>query len=242
MYAGMKWAIIAAISTVSLAVTPNDSWAQRRGRGGRGGSGWSIGIGPGGIYGGYNQGGWRGNRGWYGNRGGWYGNGGYYGGYYPNYGYSNGYYVDPSYSSGGVIYSTPSYSSSPVATNNVTPNAPVMRSGSGGDVIIENSADNGTALNYSLNGHDYTIQPGQTQRITNDRNWIVEFDRGSGQGTGRYTLSEGRFKFKSTDSGWDLVRAASQSDSAPQTTAKPPLPDPTLQSAPNQLESPPVPK
>jgi len=68
-------------------------------RGGRGGSGFSIGVGPGGVYGGYGSGGY--GRGYY--PGGYYGNygSGYYGGYrglgngyyggYP-YGYSSSYY------------------------------------------------------------------------------------------------------------------------------------------------------
>jgi hypothetical protein len=227
MSAGLKWACIAMVSTISLAVSTDESFAGR----GRGRSGWTIGVGPGGVYGGYTQGGWYGNPGWYGSGGwygnrGWYGNPGWYGGryygsnyYYPNYGYSSGYYYYPSYSYGGQIYSnTPSYQSgSSIATN-----SPPMRTGSGGDVVIMNSQENGTALNYSLNGQHYTIQPGQTQRVSNDRQWIVEFDRGSGEGSARYTLNEGKFKFKSTENGWELVRIADQ-DATSRTTAKPPL-------------------
>jgi len=253
MYTGMKWTLLTVIAVSAVALTPDTSWAQRgRGGWGRGGGrgGFSIGIGHGGVYAGYGRGGrgnWGGGRGWgngfnnWGGGRGYYGGNGFYGGgySYPSYGYSNGYYA-PSYSQGTVIYSTPTYSS-PVVTSTVTPNAPILRSGSGGDIVIENLNENGTAINYSLNGNNYTIQPGQTQRITNDRQWVVEFDRGTGQGTGRYTLSEGRFKFKSTDQGWELVRAVDQSATT-QSTAKPPLPDPNLQPELNSLRAAPEPQ
>lgn len=250
LYSGMKWTLLAA-TAVGMALKPDVSWARGgRGGGGWGGGGWgggrsgfSIGVGPGGVYGGYGRGGYYGGRGYYGGQG-YYGGGYNGGGYYPSYGYSNGYsngYYYPSDNSGGVIYSSPT-NIAPVVTNNVTPNSPAIRSGSGGDVIIENSTDNAAALNYSLNGNNYTIQPGQTQRIANDRQWIVEFDRGSNQGSARYSLSEGKFKFKSTEQGWELVRTATQTTAVPHSTAKPPLPGRNEQPELNSLDSAPVPK
>ena len=239
-YASGKWILLAALAAGSVLM-PETSWA--RGGRGRGGGGWGggswgggrsgvyIGIGNGGYYGGYGRGGYYGGRGYY---------GGYGGGYYPNYGYSNGYSY-PGYNSGTVIDSSPVYNSAPVISSTVVPNNPPMRTG-GGDVIIENSAENASTVNYSLNGNNYTIQPGQTQRIANDRQWVVEFDRGEGQGTARYTLSEGRFRFKPTEQGWELMRAQNQAGSIQQNTAKPPLPGLNESPELNSLDAAPEPR
>jgi len=119
--------VILALAAVTLMAATNDASAQRGGRRGGGGgrgwsnsnnSSWSVGIGPGGLYGGYNSGGYYGsgfyggypNSGYYGSR--YYGGypyyssyGGYYGGY-PSYSYGGSDYY-PYYS--GYTYSTPDY-------------------------------------------------------------------------------------------------------------------------------------
>ncbi len=229
MFQAAKWAVLAVAVT---ALAPEDSWAQwRRGRN----SGFYIGTGPGGTYAGYGTG-WN-NRGWYGPgyNNGYYGNG-FYGPYrpglnvgigVPNGYYNNGYYYQNNayyppatgyYDNSGVVYSTPAQS----APTTIAVNPPQ----STGDVEIVNPADNSSELNYALNGQTFTIQPGQTQRIQNDRRWIIEFPRGENpQEIARYTLSPGRFKFKPMDQGWELVRAADQSTRQSVETAKPPLPD-----------------
>jgi uncharacterized protein (TIGR03000 family) len=82
-----SWLAPLVLSVAGLFVLADTAEAQRgRGRGGWGGnrSGWSIGIGPGGIYGGYSSGGGNWGRG-----GGWGGN--YWGGYPGSY-YGRGYY------------------------------------------------------------------------------------------------------------------------------------------------------
>lgn len=186
-----------------------------RGGGYRGGIGYYGGRG---YYGGF-------GRGYYGGYGRGYSGGygrGYYGGYYPGYGlafglgyglggYGRGYgyggYGYPSYGYGYSNSATPVYSSTAVATSmNVVPNLPATAA-TGGTIALEYPAGNGPTMNFSLNGTPYRIQPGQTQQVVNDRNWIVEFDRGSGNGTARYSLTDGRFKFKPTDRGWELMRA-----------------------------------
>ena len=87
------------LSVLGLFVVADQASAQRGwGGGGRGGSGFSIGVGPGGVYGGYSSGGYYG--GYPGSYGGYRGYGsGYYGGY-PSY-YGRGYYGGyPSYYGG----------------------------------------------------------------------------------------------------------------------------------------------
>jgi len=235
--------LLAMVGAV-IAIGSDSSWA-RGGRGwGRGRSGVYIGGGNGGFYGGYGRGGY-GRGGYYGGSA-YYGGfgGGYYGGgYYPNYGYSNGYNYQPyntyqPYNAGVATYDIPSYSSSPMISNNAVTNSSTL--GRGGEVVIENSSGNASPLNYSLNGTVYTMESGQTQRLVNDRQWIVEFDRGDGMGAARYSLSQGRFKFKSTERGWELMRSADQA--ATRSTAKPPLPDPNLAPELNSLEAAPEPR
>jgi hypothetical protein len=79
---------------------------------------------------------------------------------------------------------------------------------SGRPVSITYPGKTGPALQYLLNGTEHTIRPGGAATFVNDRRWIIQFDRGADNGTARYTLSDGIFKFKSTDHGWELVRAA----------------------------------
>lgn len=165
--------------------------------------------------------------------GGFYGGGGYYGGYRPGYGvgFGSGYYgsgfslsIGRPYGYGygggyyGNSYRTPQYyyptqayvqpaptyvQQAPVYT---VPSAPI----STGEVTILFPSDGFEAvIDYTLNGNSYTMRTGQAQRFANDRMWTIEFDRGGDFGTARYSLSPGTFKFKLTDRGWELVRAAS---------------------------------
>lgn len=117
------------------------------------------------------------------------GYGGY--GYGCTYSYGNG-YGSPGY-----------YATSAVVSSNVLPNAPAT----GGTILIDYPAGSGPAMNFSLNGMPYRIQPGETHHLVNDRHGIVEIDRGSGFGTAHYSLTDGRFKIKATDHGWGLMRA-----------------------------------
>jgi hypothetical protein len=226
MFQAAKWAVL-AVAVTALATEESEAQWRR----GRRNSGFYIGTGPGGTYAGYGTG-WN-NPGWYGPgfygpgygwNNGWYQpgigiglNSGYYnnGYYYPN----NVYYPGTVYSgNSGIVYSTPAQGA---------PNSVAVNPGqSTGDVEIVNPADNSSALNYALNGQNFTIQPGQTQRIQHDRRWIIEFPRGDdpNQELARYTLSPGRFKFKPMDQGWELVRAADKSSGQSVETAKPPLP------------------
>lgn len=175
--------------------------------GGRGGV--RIGIGGGGgYYGGpgYYGGSWRGGYGNHWNRGGWYG-GGYYG---PRGSGAWGYgYGDP-YSRGSYYYSSPGY----YADSGYVETAPssdfaMEESFSGGPIEITSDAD--TRLKYNLNEFPYDIKAGQVQRLREDRPWVIEFDRGGDHGQAVYSLESGRYRFVSTEDGWDLVRAKDQS-------------------------------
>ena len=61
---------------------------------------------------------------------------------------------------------------------------------------------------YTLNGYQYKIQPGQTQHFREDRDWVIQFDRGPEYGSGMYSLTGGYYSFKRSDRGWELYRQA----------------------------------
>lgn len=114
------------------------------------------------------------------------------------------------------------------APQNSLPRAVVPASNAGGKIKILNPADSGGDIRYSLNGTEYSIKPGYAQNLDNDRTWVINFGSGGTKGDLRYTLSAGTFKFKATDAGWDLARAAEQpavTQSPPPAPAPEPEPD-----------------
>lgn len=194
----LVWSLLGLVATDSAFAQRGGGYYGGRGGGYYGGGyrgGVGIGIGSGYYGSGYYGSGLSigiGRPYGYGYRG--YGSGGYrpYGAGY------GGYYGTPQY------YSTPTYiQPAPVYT---VPSAPI----STGDVTILFPSDGTEAVvDYTLNGNSYSMRTGQSQRFPNDRLWTIEFDRGGDFGTARYSLSPGTFKFKLTDRGWELVRAAS---------------------------------
>ncbi len=169
-----------AIVLAAFAFSPVTGLAKGPGKGG-GGFGVTLGGGGPGVYWGsgspsYHSPSWYSG---YGHRG------------YPGYGYgwgtSYGYPVQP------YVVQRP-------ILENTLP-VPVF---SGGPIKIVNPATNTGRLNYTLNGMPYSIEPGQTQEFTEDRAWVIDFDRGRSLGMARYSLQTGVYRFAMTDRGWEL--------------------------------------
>ena len=227
--------VILAVTIVSSLVASTAQADHQRGGsrgGGWGGSGFQLNIGRGGF--GYGNGWGRGNgwgdNGWgdngWGNNG-WGGNGWGY--------YSPGYY--------GQTYSSPNYyTPSQVYTGStVVPSGPQAPMFDGGSIVLTNPATNTGTVNYSLNGQPFVMRPGQSQRFTHERDWIVEFNRGDGSSIGRYSLKSATYKFKPTARGWELFE---QAESRPTVGALPPPPsdDGPVKSADRpRLPNPPTP-
>jgi len=89
----------------------------------------------------------------------------------------------------------------------------------GGPIVIVCPIENSAPVEYAINGHRFTMKPGQTQKFSNDRRWVIEFDQGAGRGRTKYTLNAGTFKFKQAGAGWDFVqtveRATSKEEAPP---------------------------
>jgi hypothetical protein len=157
-----------------------------------------------------------------------YGNYGYgpygYGGYgYGGYGLSPYDYSTPSYYSvpqthyyGPPSYSSPTYNYSPTSQSVPVPSrsTPSTRSFDRSPIVLTNPATNDKPVAYSLNGHRYTMSPGQSQKFTHDRDWIVEFGRGNGQRSAKYGLKSAAYKFKPTAHGWELFETTDQNSAA----------------------------
>ncbi len=236
------------LSALFVVGVTNASFAQHHGGGGHhsGGGGGMHHSGGGAVHHGgthhYGSGGYYG--GGYG--GGYYGGGyGYPGNSYwgyggSRYGYGSGFgigiYSTPQYYS-APVYSTPNYSQSysVPSTVVVTP----QRVYDNGPIVITSPTTNDKVIDYSLNGNRFTIQPGQSQKFNHDRDWVVDFNRGDGQGAGQYALKSATYKFKQTAKGWELFEAANSpssgeplppADAAAAGVAPKPAPDPTAAS------------
>ncbi len=201
--------LILAVTIVS-SLAASTAQADHR----RGGSRVGIGIGGGGFQLNIGRGGYGYGRGYggYGYGGGW--GGGYYGGYGSGY-YSPGYY--------GQTYSSPYYyAPSQVYTDTtIVPSGPQAPMFDGGSIVLTNPATNPETVEYALNGQPFVMRPGQSQRFTHDRDWIVEFSRGDGTNFARYSLKSATYKFKPASNGWELFE---QADSRPSVGALPPPP------------------
>ncbi|MBI5760858.1 MAG: hypothetical protein HZA46_20240 [Planctomycetales bacterium] len=150
--------------------------------------------------------------------------GNYYGPGLSNYGYYNSRpYVQPYYySQPGIVvpqqvYVTPSYSYIPAEPRY-----------DGGEILLFNPAGSEGPVDYALNGYRYAIKPGESQKFRNDRHWVIAIPRGAtGDPEALYTLSTGRFKFKKSDKGWDVVSVEESAPVAQPTDGRPAPPAPT---------------
>jgi hypothetical protein len=202
--------------------------------GGHGGGGHGGGHGGGGHGGGGHMGGGHHGGGGYHHGGGGYGGGygGYYGGYsgiglyglggYGGYGYRSGYgygYNQPYYYNQQYYNQSVQYYATPVTTTNAIP-AP-----DGGEIVLFVPGDAANGIQYTLNGQAFSMKPGDSQRLVNDRVWTIEFPTTPGGQLGlRYTLISAKYKFKPSGSGMGLFQT--QDSPTPVTAAPVPAPVP----------------
>lgn len=109
----------------------------------------------------------------------------------------------------------------PLSTANSIPQAIQQRTGS---IVLRNPRGSGGSLSYTLNSFTYTINPGESQKIPHDRDWIIRFDNGLGK-TVAYRLESGDYEFAvAPQSGWDIARRTEPQSPAPQADAPEELP------------------
>jgi hypothetical protein len=100
---------------------------------------------------------------------------------------------------------------------------PILEGFSGGPIKIVNPANNGVTLNYTLDGNAFTIPPGYSQELREDRAWVIEFNRGANSDQTRYGLQSGVYTFSRTDHALELYR----SEFPPAVATRPPKAVPT---------------
>jgi hypothetical protein len=109
----------------------------------------------------------------------------------------------------------------PVAGPNQTPQ------GNLGTAIISNPRDSGGSINYTLNNQAFSINPGESQTIRLDREFVIKFDNGLSKQV-VYRLENGNFEFRvSQQTGWDMVKRAADV-ATPAANAIPSLPTNTI--------------
>jgi hypothetical protein len=95
----------------------------------------------------------------------------------------------------------------------------------GGKFVLTNPRENGGPIRYSLNEYSYTINPGESQTVEIDRNWVIRFENGLNR-TVTYSLQEGTYDFTvSPQTGWDVARRVVNPPVAPGTIAGGAAPD-----------------
>jgi hypothetical protein len=153
--------------------------------------------------------GWGGFCGW----GGWsgYWNDWCCGGSWPGYYCYQPWYYTPCYNVCCEYYA-PEYGSYSVIQPTFSPTADNSKAMATDEKIVHimNPADTQASLAFAVNGQTYSLEAGQSKDVRIDSDSVIEFDRGSGDENGRYTLSEGTYRFASTQKGWELYKAGNE--------------------------------
>jgi hypothetical protein len=72
--------------------------------------------------------------------------------------------------------------------------------------LIMNPRKHGETIRYVLNGEEYIMRPGTSQRLPARRPWRIEYDRGENAGIAQYTLDDGTYVWTPTEHGWQLYK------------------------------------
>lgn len=147
----------------------------------------------------------------------------YGGGYYPRPYYAPYYYYPPP-----VVYAPPVYAApvvvplaqatAPAAAATVSAPTPTMSAQASGvqtnsvptarpirGVTLQNPATTGGNVSFVIDSRsNYDLKSGDELPLTQKNAYYIEFDRGTGSGTMKRTLTEGTYEFVVTPQGWDL--------------------------------------
>ncbi|HQU43178.1 MAG TPA: hypothetical protein PK867_10215, partial [Pirellulales bacterium] len=92
----------------------------------------------------------------------------------------------------------------PVVDDDPLPDAEGAPQRSG--TLIMNPRKHGETIRYVLNGEEYIMRPGTSQRLPTGRPWQIEYDRGANAGVAEYSLSDGTYVWTPTEHGWQLFK------------------------------------
>ncbi|HVA48979.1 MAG TPA: hypothetical protein VNH11_21635 [Pirellulales bacterium] len=92
----------------------------------------------------------------------------------------------------------------PVVNDDPLPDAEGAPQRSG--TLIMNPRKYGETIRYVLNGEEYIMRPGTSQRLPTGWPWRIEYDRGANAGVAEYSLSDGTYVWTPTEHGWQLFK------------------------------------
>lgn len=92
----------------------------------------------------------------------------------------------------------------PVVNDDPLPDAEGAPQRSG--TLIVNPRKHGETIRYVLNGEEYVMRPGTSQRLQTGRPWRIEYDRGANAGVAQYSLSDGTYVWTPAERGWQLFK------------------------------------
>lgn len=73
-------------------------------------------------------------------------------------------------------------------------------------LVLSNPVANAQPVQCVVDGKIFELAPGDRYDLPADHAWLIEFDRGNGSDTGRYSMVSGVHEFALTDAGWELYR------------------------------------
>ena len=73
-------------------------------------------------------------------------------------------------------------------------------------VLLVNPVGSGANVTYSVNGSQYVMKPGMSQKLPTGSKWVIEFDRGGDLGPATYAAKDGTYDFTPGENGWNLYR------------------------------------
>ncbi len=95
-------------------------------------------------------------------------------------------------------------------------------------IIISMPPEQSGQCQYRLSsGSDvwnFSMTPGKSQNLVEDRSWRVTFDRGSGYGEQAYRLQPGHYRFRQSSRGWELYHSTAAVAASSSTLPPPPAP------------------
>jgi hypothetical protein len=115
------------------------------------------------------------------------------------------------YDAAGPLYgpTIPTGTLAPDSANVIVPDSTnAVDAGVVSGLILVNPEDTQSPVSYQLNRQPFELQSGYNQQLGGPGTWLIEFDRGNGNGLARYTLTDGTYVFTLTDAGWELYRQA----------------------------------
>ncbi len=127
------------------------------------------------------------------------------GGVQARYSLTAGTYTFSMTDQGWDLFNTTVSQSSATPASSDPPAADVPSGENSQRIVVQNPKGTSGPVNFMIDGSSYTLAVGSSQELSTKAPCVIEFDRGTGGATGRYTLASGSYTFSVSDNGWELT-------------------------------------